>query len=181
MALHVFQYSGVSKAKFVIPIECLVNQQCTNTNARIVVSSAAIMSERQPPEHILLPEHSSHVKFCAMGSANLFGWGANERSKQPAKINIHSVQISFVNLSVASGETCNGSNKFIKKSASVSSRTPPCCKECFCLQRMPSMQPANDIQDPVCDFPCCSHTKCIQAICGIHLRQPQPRLFVWES
>ena len=29
----------------------------------------------QPPEHILLPEHSSHAKFRAMGSANLFGWG----------------------------------------------------------------------------------------------------------
>ena len=41
--------------------------------------------------------------------------GANDRSKLPAKVNIHSVQIGFVNLSVASGETCNGSNNFVKK------------------------------------------------------------------
>ena len=49
--------------------------------------------------------------------------GANARSKQPAKMNIHSVQIDFVNISVASGETCNGNNN--QKSASVSSRTRP--------------------------------------------------------
>ena len=41
--------------------------------------------------------------------------GANDRSKLPAKVNIHSVQIGFVNLSVASGETCNGSNNFVTK------------------------------------------------------------------
>ena len=75
MAVHVFQYSEVSKPKFVIPIEHLVNQQCMSTNASIVVSSAATMSECQPLEYILLPEHSRHVKFRAMGSASLFGWG----------------------------------------------------------------------------------------------------------
>ena len=91
MAVHVFQYSEVSKPKFVIPIEHLVNQQCMSTNASIVVSSAATMSECQPLEYILLPEHSRHVKFRAMGSASLFGWGgANDRSKQPAKIKIKS-------------------------------------------------------------------------------------------
>ena len=42
------------------------------------------------------------------------------------------------------------------------------------------MQLVNDIQDPVCDFPCCTQTQCIQAICGIHFGQPQARLLPWE-
>ena len=93
------------------------------------------------------------------------------------------MKIGFVNLSVASGETCNGSNNFVKKMESFpqGSRTRPCCKEFLCLQEMSSLQPANDIQDPVCDFPCCSETKCIRAICGIHLGQPQPRLLLRAS
>ena len=37
------------------------------------------MSERQPLEYILLPEHCSHVKFRAMGSASLFGWGGQRQ------------------------------------------------------------------------------------------------------
>ena len=53
-------------------------------------------------------------------------------------MNIHGVQIGFVNLSVASGETCNGSNNFVpKKSVDVCLRTRPCCKEWLCLQGMP--------------------------------------------
>ena len=66
MVLHFFQDSCVSNPKFLIPIERQVNQQCTNTNASIVVSSGATTSKRQPPEHNLLPEHSGHVKFRAM-------------------------------------------------------------------------------------------------------------------
>ena len=65
-----------------------VNQQCTNTNASIVVSSAAITSKRQPPEHILLPEHSNHVKFPAMASASLFGRGG-QRQIEAAGQNEH--------------------------------------------------------------------------------------------
>ena len=42
----------------------------SKTNASIVVSSAATTSKRQPPEHILLPEHSSHAKFRSMHSTS---------------------------------------------------------------------------------------------------------------
>ena len=131
-------------------IERLVNQQCTNTNANIIVSSAATMSKGQPPEHILLPEHSSHAKFRAMVSASLFGWGANARSKQPAKINTHSVQIGFVNLSVASGETCNGSNNFVKKVEAFPQGHGLVAKNVSVCKTQFLMQPASDIQDPVC-------------------------------
>ena len=49
-------------------------QQCTNTNASIVVSFGATRVKCQPPQQSLLPEHSSHVKFRAMGFTSLFGW-----------------------------------------------------------------------------------------------------------
>ena len=79
MALHVFQDSCDSKTQFVIPMEHKVNQQCGSTNASIVVSSAVTTSKPQLPEHILLPEHSNHLTYRAMGSVNLFGWGGERR------------------------------------------------------------------------------------------------------
>ena len=57
MVPHVFEYSGVSKPKFLIPIEHQVDQQCRSTNAIVVMSFAATTSKRQFPAHILLPEH----------------------------------------------------------------------------------------------------------------------------
>ena len=172
MALHVFQYSAVSKPIFVIPIESQVNQQCTGTNAG---------------DHVKTP--ASRTYLATRPFQSCMPWiqpvclagGASGKSKQPAKMNIHSDQIGFVFFFVASGETCKGSNNFVKKSGSVSLRTRRCCKECVCLRRTPSMQPANDIQDPVCDVLCCSQTKCIRAICGIYFGEPQPRLPLWES
>ncbi len=93
-----------------------VNQQCTNTNANIVVSFAATTSKRQPLEHILLPEHSSHIKFRAMGFS-YFAWlgRAHDRSKQPAKMNIHRFHINFVFFFVASGGICNRSRNSVKE------------------------------------------------------------------
>ena len=99
LVLHVSNYSGVSKPKFLIPIERQVNQQYTNTNASIVVGSAATMWKRQSPKHIMLPEHSRHIKFRSMGSAKLFGWEGptTDRSNRRKWTSIvYSVQIGFV-------------------------------------------------------------------------------------
>jgi len=103
---------------------------------------------------------------------------ANAKSKQPAKMNI-----GFVNLFVASGEACNRSNKIVKKEPEFPEGQGRglVAKNVSVSQRPPSMQPVNDIHDLLCDFPCCSQTKCIRTICGIQLGQPQPHLLLWES
>ena len=93
MVPYVLEYSGVSKPSFLIPIEHQVKQQCTNTNANIVVRS----SKRQPPEHILLPEHFSQVQFPGAQPICLKG-RADDKSTQPANMNIHRFQICFLDL-----------------------------------------------------------------------------------
>ena len=102
--------------------------------------------------------------------------GADGRSKQPAKMNINHFQISFVNLSVASGETCNRSHNF----ETLTPRTRSCCKECFCLRRMSWMQPVNGILRSSLCLLCCSQIKCTRTICDTRLGQPQPRLVLWD-
>ena len=73
---------------------------------------------RRPRQNASLPNISCYPSISvmyAMDSASLFGGGASGKSKQPAKMNIHSVQIGFVIFFVASGETCNENNNFFKK------------------------------------------------------------------
>ena len=99
-----------SKPKFLLRIERLVNQQVTSTSASIFVSSAATTSKRQPPEHILLPEHSSHVKFRPVGSASLFGCGGKRQIEATGENEHPYCPDRFCKSSVASGKTCNRSN-----------------------------------------------------------------------
>lgn len=40
MAPHVFQHPGASKPNFLVPTQCQADQQCTNTNAYIVLTFA---------------------------------------------------------------------------------------------------------------------------------------------
>ena len=42
-------------------------------------SFSGVKSGRQLPEPVLLPARSSHVKFRAMGSSSLFGWGGHRQ------------------------------------------------------------------------------------------------------
>ena len=76
MVPHVFEYSGVSKPKFLIPIEHQVNQQCRSTNDIVVVSFAATTSKRQFPEHILLPEHFRKLCRSIVGPPSEVDWKA---------------------------------------------------------------------------------------------------------
>ena len=141
-----------------------------------MVSFAATTSTHQPPEHILLPEHSSHVKFRAMGSASLFGWGGRRQIEATGENEHPSFPGLFCKSFYGQRRNMQQESQFCQRIVSVSPRTRSCCKECFCLRRMTWMQPANGIQDQVCDSPCCSHIKCIRAICDTRLGQPQPRL-----
>ena len=97
MVPYVLEYSGVSKPSFLIPIEHQVKQQCTNTNANIVVRFAATTSKGQPPEHILLPEHFSQVQFPGVQPICLKG-KADDKSTPPANMNIHRFQICSLDL-----------------------------------------------------------------------------------
>ena len=57
-----------------------LHQTLARPSAGMIFSVTAelliLLSKFQSPEHILLPEHSGHVKFRAVGLASLFGWGA---------------------------------------------------------------------------------------------------------
>ena len=181
MVPHVFYYSGVSKPQFLIPIEHQVNQQCRNINANIVVGFAATTSKRQLPEHILLPEHSSHVKFRAMGSASLFGWAGRRQIEATGENEHPSFPDLFCKFFCGQQRNMQQESQFCPRIVSVSPRTQPCCKKYFCLQKMFWMHPVNGIQDQVCDFRCCFQIKCIRTICGTRLGQPQPRLVLWGS
>ena len=155
------------QAKFFDVIEHQASQQCTNTKKMPSLLSLRPLQNR----HIMLPVHSNHVKnFRAMGSASSFGWG-ERRQIEGTTENEHP---SFPHLFCIS--FFGQEPKFCQRNVNVSPRTRSCCKECFCLRRMPWMQPVNGIQDQVSDFHCCSKTKCIRAICVTRLGQPQPGL-----
>ena len=123
-------------------------------NANIVVSFAATTSKRQFPEHILLPEPSSHAKFRAMGSTSLFGWGGRRQIEATGENEHPSFPDLFCNLFCGQKRNMQLESQFCEI-VSVSPRTQPCCEEYFCLQKLFWMQPVNGIQDQVCDFPCC--------------------------
>ena len=146
-----------------------------------MVSFAATTSKRQPLEHILLPEHSNHVKFCAMGSASLFGWGGRRQIEATGENEHPSFPGLFCKSFCGQRRDMQQESQFCQRIGSVSPRTRSCCKKCFCLRTMPWMQPVNGIQDQVCDPPCCSQIICIRAICDTRLGQPQPRLVLRES
>ena len=91
-------------------------------------------------------------------------------------MNIHRFHICFVNFFCGQRRNMQQESQFCEGILRVSPRTRPCCKEYMCSPKMFWMQPVNGIHDQVCDFPCCSQIKCIRAICGTRVGQPQPRL-----
>ena len=116
-----------------------------------------------------------------MGSASSFGWGGRRQIEATGENEHPSFPDLFYKFFCGQQRNMQQESQFCQRIISVSPRTQPCCKEYFCLQKMFWMQPANGIQYRVCDFCCCSQIKCIRAICGTRLGQPQPCLVLQGS